>query len=167
MANEAYIVKGTRKLVNGESGADVEFSVEGLATNTGRVSAQIDWGAAPRPVGYEWSCEVMWQATPTQSFVLELYIATAPDHDATQIDGDPGATDAALNDIDIRRNLRFIGAVASENAAASEKCVASGFFVATQRYMSIVAFNAAGATVNATDSNFRFDIVPVAWQGQL
>lgn len=166
MANELYLRKGTNKLVGGEAGADTAFSVEGVSNAAGRVSAQIDWGAAPRPDWYEWSCEVQFQATPTQGLGLELYVAGAPDGDSTQIDGDIGATDAALGDVDMRRNLKFIGYVVSENAAASEKCVASGLFQFTQRYMSIVAYNASGATVNATDSNFRFDIAPVYWQGQ-
>lgn len=166
MANEAYIRKGTSKLVNGEAGADVALSMEGVASAAGRVSAQIDWGAAPRPAIYEWSCEVQWQATPTQGGMLELYVAGAPDGDSTQIDGDVGTTDAALGDVDMRRNLRYIGCVVSENAAASEICVASGTFEFTQRYMSIVGYNGGGSTINATDSNFRFNIVPVYWQGQ-
>lgn len=166
MANEVYLRKGTSKLVNGEAGADVAWSMEGVANAAGRVAAQIDWGAAPRPDWYEWSCEVQWQATPTQGSVLELYVGGAPDADSTQIDGDVGTTDAALGDIDMRRNLKFIGSVVSENAAASEVCVASGRFQFTQRYMSIVGYNAAGATINATDSNFRFNIVPIYWQGQ-
>lgn len=166
MANEVYLRKGTSKLVNGEAGADVAWSMEGVANAAGRVAAQIDWGAAPRPDWYEWSCEVQWQATPTQGSVLELYVGGAPDADSTQIDGDVGTTDAALGDIDMRRNLKFIGSVVSENAAASEVCVASGRFQFTQRYMSLVGYNAAGATINATDSNFRFNIVPVYWQGQ-
>jgi hypothetical protein len=166
MANEVYLRKGTSKLVGGESGADVAWSMEGITTANGRVSAQIDWGAAPRPDWYEWSCEVQWQATPTQGAVLELYVAGAPDADATQIDGDVGNSDAALGDIDMRRNLRFIGSVVSENAAASEVCVASGRFQFTQRYMSLVGYNAAGATINATDTNFRFNIIPIYWQGQ-
>jgi hypothetical protein len=166
MANEAYIRKGTSKLVNGEAGADVAFSMEGVSNGVGRVSAQIDWGAAPRPAEYSWSCEVQWQATPTQGGVLELYVAGAPDADSTQIDGDVGASDAALGDVDMRRNLRYIGAVVSENAAASEVCVASGRFTFTERYMTVVGYNGAGATINATDSNFRFDIAPVYWQAQ-
>lgn len=166
MANEVYLRKGTSKLVNGEAGADVAWSMEGVANAAGRVAAQIDWGAAPRPDWYEWSCEVQWQATPTQGAVLELYVAGAPDADSTQIDGDVGASDAALGDIDMRRNLKSIGAVVSENAAASETCVASGRFQFSQRYMSLVGYNAAGATINATDSNFRFNIVPIYWQGQ-
>jgi hypothetical protein len=166
MANEAYIRKGTSKLVNGEAGADVAFSMEGVASAAGRVSAQIDWGAAPRPAIYEWSCEAQWQATPTQGGVLELYVAGAPDGDSTQIDGDIGASDAALGDVDMRRNLRYIGCVVSENAAASEVCVASGTFEFTPRYMSIVGYNGGGATTSATDSAFRFNIAPVYWQGQ-
>jgi hypothetical protein len=140
--------------------------MEAIASAAGRVSTQIDWGAAPRPDWYEWSCEVQWQATPTQGSVLELYVAGAPDADATQIDGDVGATDAALGDVDMRRNLKFVGVVVSENAAASEVCVASGRFQFTQRYMTLVGYNAAGATINATDTAFRFNIVPVYWQGQ-
>lgn len=166
MANETYLRKGTSKLVNGEAGADVAWSMEGVTNVNGRVSTQIDWGAPPRPDWYEWSCEVQFQATPTQGLGLELYVAGAPDDDSTQIDGDIGATDAALGDADMRRNLRSIGYVVSENAAASEKCVASGIFQFSQRYMSIVGYNASGASINATDSNFRFNITPVYWQGQ-
>lgn len=166
MANEVYLHKGASKLVNGEAGADTAWSMEGVANAAGRVAAQIDWGAAPRPDWYEWSCEVQWQATPTQGAVLELYAAGAPDADSSQIDGDVGTTDAALGDIDMRRNLLPIGVVVSENAAASEICVASGRFQFTQRYMSLVGYNAGGSTINATDSNFRFNIVPIYYQGQ-
>jgi len=166
MANELYINRGTSLLINGEVGANYAWSMEGVANAAGRVSAQIDLGAAPRPYKYSWSCEVQWQATPTQGAVLELYIAGAPDADATQIDGDIGNTDAALGDIDMRRNLRAIGIVTSENAAASEICVASGVFEHYDRYISLVGYNAAGAAINATDSNFRFNLVPIYYQGQ-
>lgn len=166
MANEAYINKGTARLAGGEIGADVAWSMEGVTNANGRVSAQYDLGVAPRPGMIEWSCEVQFQATPTQGKGLELYVAFAPDHDSTQIDGDVGATDAALGDVDMRRNLMPIGYVVSENAAASEKCVASGRFMATMRYISFVGYNDSGATINATDTNFRFDFRPVYWQGQ-
>jgi hypothetical protein len=160
MANASYVNNGTALLFNGEAGADVAFSVEGVADAAGRTSAQHDAGAAPRPFLYTWSCEVQWQATPTQYAGLELYIAEAPDHDATQVAGDQGVADAALGDVDSVRNMRLIGVVVSENAAASEKCVASGEFVSYNRYFSIVAVNNGGSTINATDSAFRFDLTP-------
>lgn len=166
MAGEAYIKTGTALLVNGEAGANVAWSVENLGNTAGRVSAQIDLGASPRPGLYKWSCEVQFVATPAQGSGLELYKAGAPDGDATQIDGDIGQTDAALGDIDMRRNLQYVGFVVSENAAASEKCVASGTFEHADRYLSLVAYNASGATVNATDSNFVFTLQPYSWQAQ-
>lgn len=166
MANEAYGLIGTTQLFNGEAGADVAFSVEGVTNAAGRVSAQKDWGADPRPYTYRWSCEVQFQATPTQYGTLDLYVSEAPEDDSTQIDGDSGTTDAALGDVDSLRNMKYIGRVVVENAAASEKNVASGRFVSFARYFSVVAYNDSGATVNATDSAFRFDITPVSVQAQ-
>ena len=166
MANEAYIRTGTALLVSGAAGADHAWSVEGLTNANGRVSAQIDLGAVPRPAYYKWSCEVQFQATPTQGIGLELYKAGAPDGDSTQIDGDVGASDAALGDVDMRYNLKQIGYVVSENATASEVCVASGSFEHMDRYLTLVAYNASGAPVNATDTNFVFTLQPYYWQGQ-
>lgn len=166
MANEAYIKTGTALLISGAAGADYAWSVEGVANGAGRVSAQIDLGASPRPGLYKWSCEVQFQATPTQYKGLALYKGGAPDGDSTQIDGDVGATDAALGDVDMRSNLKNIGYVVSENAAASEACVASGTFEHLDRYLTLVAYNDSGATINATDTNFVFTLQPVSWQAQ-
>lgn len=166
MANEAYIASGTALSINGEVGADYAWSVEGLTNAAGRVSAQVDLGAAPRPGIYAWSCEVQLQATPTQYNTLDIYVATAPEGDSTQISGDVGASDAALGDVDMLKNLRYIGSVVVENAAASEKNVASGDIMLTERYVSFVIYNDSGATVNATDSNFQFTLTPKSWQGQ-
>ena len=166
MANEAYVAVGTSQLFGGEVGADVALSAEGVANAAGRVSTQKDWGAAPRPFMYRWSCEVQFQATPTQYATLDIYIAEAPDGDSTQVSGDVGTTDAALSDVDMLRNLKFVGSVVSENATASEKCVASGIFSSYSRYFSAVIYNDSGATIDATDTNFRLDIQPVSVQGQ-
>ena len=71
--------KGTQLLISGASGADYAWSVEGITSGSGRVSAQIDLGSLPRCGEYEWSCEVQFQATPTQGKGLALYRAAAPD----------------------------------------------------------------------------------------
>lgn len=166
MANEAYITVGTAKKFNNEASKDVAFTVESLANSAGRVSTQYDIGTAPRPYRFKWACKCQWQATPTQGGVLELYVAGAPDADNTNIDGDIGVTDAALGDVDMRRNLKYIGCVVSENAAASEVCKASGVFEHYDRYLSIVAYNAGGAAINATAANFVFTLQAFSDQGQ-
>lgn len=109
---------------------------------------------------------MQFQATPTQGKGLELWKAGAPDADSTQISGDIGASDAALGDVDMRRNLLPVGYVVSENAAASEKCVADGVFEHMVRYVSFVAYNDSGASVNATDSNFVFRFWPLHYDPQ-
>jgi len=166
MANEDYIITGTALLVNGEAGANYAWSVEGLTNANGRVSAQIDLGAAPRPYKFKWVCEVQFQATPTQYKGLALYKAGAPDGTATRVAGDIGQADAALGDVDMRYNLEYVGYVVSENAAASEKCIATGYFEHYDRYITLVGYNDSGAAVNATDSNFVFTLQPIAHQGQ-
>jgi len=166
MANESYVKIGTAITVHGASGASYAWSMEGVTNGAGRVAAQVDLGATPRPGLYAWACEVQFQATPTQGKGIELYLATAPDHDNTRIDGDVGTSDAALGDVDMRRNLKPLGYVVSENAAASEKCNASGLVEITARYVSLVGYNDSGATINATDTNFYFSLTPVSWQGQ-
>ena len=166
MANEVYLREGTQLLVNNGTGKNYTWTVEALANAAGRVSVQIDLGAAPRPYRFKWVCECQFQATPTQYKGLEIYRACAPSWDNTRIDGDIGLVDAALADVDMRQNLKFIGYVVSENAAASEKCNASGIFEHEHRYISFVAYNDSGAAVNATADNFKFWFEPIWYQGQ-
>ena len=166
MANEAYIQVGTALSINGEAGADYAWSVEGLATASGRVSAQIDLGAAPRPYLYHWTCEVIWQATPTQILLCELLKAGAPDSDSTAIDGDVGASDAAIPSVYCKVNMQYIGSVISELGSAGDVNRSSGYFVHYYRYLTLGIINNAGASINATDSNFQFILTPVYYQGQ-
>lgn len=165
MTSKAFVLTSTPKKFNGEAGADVAFSCENIAHGTGWVSAQFDLGAGAREFEFDWSCEVVWQGTPTQFSSMQLYIATAPDDDATQIDGDVGAVDAALSDVDQRRNLEHIGDVVVEEPNTT-KMVGSGSFICKKRYLTIVAWNNGGTTTNATDSNFVFKLTPSSVQGQ-
>lgn len=162
---DLLLVKGSAVTFD-NNGGTVGFTVEGLTNGAGRVSAQYDLGAAPRAAFFTWSAECQFQATPTQGKGLELYIAGAPDGTNTQIDGDIGTTNAAMGDVDMRRNLKGIGYIVSENAAASEKCNTSGRFTHTERYISIAAYNDSGASVNATASNWKFVLTPWYWQTQ-
>lgn len=166
MANESWLNKGSALTADGTGGATVAWSMHGVTNGAGRVSAQYDLGALPRGCIIEWACELQLQATPTQGKAVELYIAEAPDEDSAMITGDPGTADAALGDVDMRRNMRGIGQVVSENAAASEKCNAAGSFFAPRRYISFVGYNDTGATINATAANFKFKFRVIYPQAQ-
>lgn len=164
--SEAKILVGNGVKFNGEVGADVAFSFEGTSATAGQVSAQYDIGASPRAYLWMWHAEVVWQATPTQYQTADFYAAGAYDGDSTMIWGDPGASDAALGDVDMVRNMLPIGSVVVEDAATT-KMVGGGIFEWPHRYISIVGINSdSSAAINATDSNFLFFLQPYTIQGQ-
>lgn len=160
MANKIYYLEETQKKFNGEAGADVAFSMEGVADAAGRVSTQYDTGSASKSKRYAWYAEHLGQATPTQYGSVDYYIACAPSFDATMIPGDIGNTDAALGDLDQLTNLQYIGSVTQEEADTT-KMVGFGEFETTGRYLTVIGVNNIGATINATDSNYLFYIVPI------
>lgn len=165
MTSKAQILAGTSLKFNGEAGADVAFSIEGVADGAGRVSAQKDWGATARSGLYMLTAEALMQATPTQYGTLDFYLAVADDSDSTMIAGDVGATDAALGDVDQLRNLLFIGSLVIEEADTT-KMVGALTFECASRYWSLVMDNNSGATTNATDSTCIVMVTPYDWQGQ-
>ena len=165
--SQAQLKIGTGVKFNGEAGADVAFSMEGIASAAGRVSTQYDLGASPRDGLFMWHASLFLQATtPVQGKTVDFYAAAAYDAVATMIWGDIGATDAALGDVDQLRNLLFLGSVVIEEANTTIM-VGGGVFEFPYRYISIVMHNnATGATTNATDSNMLFFLQPYNWQGQ-
>jgi hypothetical protein len=165
MTSRAQILTGTALKANGESDADIAFSMEGVTTGAGRVSAQYDLGASPRDFEFDWTAEALCQATPTQYTTIDFYVAISPDNDSTMIPGDIGSSDAALGDLDQLRNLQYIGSIIVEEADTT-KMVGFGTFRCTGRYLQIVGYNGSGATLNATAANFIFNLIPKVVQGQ-
>jgi len=165
MTSKAYVVAETALSINGEAGADYAWSMEGVANGAGRVSAQVDLGAAARAFQYRLDLEALWQGTPTQYATLDLYIAEAPDSDATTIDGDVGASDAALGDLDQVRNCRFLGTIVVEDSGVT-KMSTSIEFETNARYITLIGINNGGTTMDATDSDFQCVLTPLPVQGQ-
>lgn len=166
MANKIYVAPETSLLFNGEaSGITAAWSVEGLATASGRVAAQWDRGTGSKPAFYHAQAKVQWQATPTQYGSLDIYAAFAH-ADSTVIDGDVGASDAALGDVDQLKNLIHVLSVIAEEADTTVMVASRPQFYIPARYVSLVAYNTAGATINATDSNFKFWLTPTPFEVQ-
>jgi hypothetical protein len=161
MAGELYLNEGSALNINGEAGADYAWSMEGVTNGAGRVSARIDLGAAPRPYLYRWRCKLACQATPTAGEKVRLYKSES---DGTNEDGDVGTADAVLAEAQLA-NMRQFGAVTVDTADTSDQ-IAGGIVEIHERYVSIGGWNASGATLNATDSNFVFTLTPIYDQTQ-
>lgn len=166
MSNEAYFLDGTTYKFQNHDSPNAAWTVEGLANAAGRVSAQLDLGSGARPAMLQWLIECQFQATPTQGKGLEIYASFALTDLNTRMLGDIGTSDAALGDVDMRRNLIPLGYVVSENAAASEKCIGGGWFFWPYRYIQLIAYNDSGASVNATAANFIGRLLSGSMQGQ-
>lgn len=162
MAGEIYLKEGTTLKINGEADAAYAWSMEAVADGAGRVSARIDLGAAPRPYLYRWRCKCVWQANPTLNAALRLYKSES---DGTYEDGDVGTADAALAAANALTNCKQFGAVKADTADTSDQ-IAGGVIEIHERYVSIVGWNAGGAALNATDSNFYFGLTPISDQTQ-
>lgn len=158
MANKIYVIPETVIEFNGEAGADVAISMEGLTDGNGRISVQHDLGATAHSGMYAWVCFTQWQATPTKNETLDLYLAEAGN--TTDIAGDVGTADIALPLLDQLSNLRHIGEVNVETAATT-KMVSSGIVEIRHRYISLVVVNNGGATLHGTDANSNFLLYPV------
>lgn len=152
----SYINEGTTLKINGEADADYAWSMEGVANAAGRMSAVIDLGVAPRPYMYRWRCKCAFQATPTAGEKLRLYKSES---DGTYEDGDVGVADAALAAAQLT-NMKQFGAVTVDTADTSDQ-ITGGVVEVHERYVSIGGWNASGATLNATDSNFYFSLTPI------
>lgn len=157
MANKIYVIPETVLEFNGEAGADVAISMEGVTNGAGRVSAQHDRGSTAHAGMYAWVCFTAWQATPTKNETLDLYLAEAGN--ATDIAGDVGTSDADLGSLDQLSNLRHFGEVNVETAGTT-KMVSAGVIEIRHQFISLVVVNNGGATLNATDSVSNFLLYP-------
>lgn len=170
MTAKAYWLEATAFTVQNHSTPDITWSMEGITSNNGRVSAQGDLHtilqSGAREFEFDWFAELAWAVGPTQYTSIDFYIAGAPNGANTQIDGDIGVIDAALGNADQLRNLKYIGSVVAEEANTTTMR-ASGSFVHRARYLSFVGFNnGSGQALNSTAGNFKFTVIPGAIQGQ-
>ena len=165
MTSKSFVTNESELKVNGEGDANHAWSMEGITTAAGRVSVQIDLGARPGAYLISWNCKMAWQGTPTVDKSMDFYKAGAPDATAANIDGDIGATDAALGALVQLKNLQYFGSVIVDTADTSSQ-IASGEFVHYGRYITLVGFNTGGTTTAASDATFAFFMTVRTLQGQ-
>jgi hypothetical protein len=166
MPNAIYTDEGTSQLFTA-SGGNVTHTLTSLASGAGRISAQKDWGVAPRPYIYHLSAYTQFLTGGTAGQVVNIYIAEAPAGDSSQISGDLGASDVAIAaaDVPARWNMQWVGAISNEKGDTS-KCTYSGIFESRARYFSLVWVNDTDVALSATASQSGTDIQPMYDEAQ-
>lgn len=158
MANKVYQQEETSKTFV-DSGGDVAFTLASLANGAGRISAQLDLGAAPRADRYLVSVEVKAAAALTLSAeAARIYVARG---DGTDIDGPVGTSDAAIAaETRFSSNLRYVGSVIADQAAVGPF---NKTFVITHqsRYMSFGVWNPSGQAFSSTGGDCFIKATPI------
>lgn len=159
MANKIYLQRETEITFKSSAGSAV-FTPTSVANNAGRISAQYDLGAAPKSRLYRWRAKTACQATPTVGNIIRIYLVCADD--ATDLDGNAGVSDAAYNTENLTRNLQWIGNFNIDVAGTgAQKASSLGAIEIVSRYVSVVWWNASGATLSATAGDHQFVLIPV------
>lgn len=162
MANQVKINVGT-VITFKSTGGTVVFTPTSLAQSTGRISAQVDLGAAPRAFRYEWRAASKAAGTVVIGDTLvEIYLATADNAGTGYVDGTPGIVDAALSSIEKVRNMQLIGGLVVE-ATAVAAINGSGIVELTGRYVSVVWVNrnSGAVALSATAGDHSFQLTPI------
>ncbi len=163
MANKIYINPETA-VVWTDTGGDYALDCGGLAADGVRVGAQGDLGSGARAFQYFWQIVIDgFDTAPVVGETVDIYLAFA--NDATDIDGDVGASDAAGDTNDLP-NLLPIGNAVVASTTAGDELIISGVIEIFSRYVSPVIHNNTADALLSTADAHTLTLIPVPTEVQ-
>lgn len=146
------------------SGGDAVWTPKNTANAHGRLTAQLDLGADPRPLKYRWILVTKFQ-TAGVAAVTRLYLVEAHSAATTYQDGAIGLSDTDLSTENLLLySAKQLGPTQVHSAAGTN--VFSGVFETAARYISLALWNASGVSLTNTDADHEILIVPYYEEGQ-
>ena len=132
-----------------------------LTAGQARIGGQWDTGfTVSKKMRFKFKTKLATQGVAGQP--IQLFIATAPDGAASDVDGSVGTVDAALTDLDRLGNLIHIGNLhVDDENATPPAMVKSGFFILHERYVSPIVVNATDDDLSATDGDHSLEFEDV------
>lgn len=163
MANAILTQLGTpKKFGPSGTGQDVLFTPTNVANGAGRVSAQLDLGAAPRPQWYRWTAKTRPTSAPSVGTVVRMYLFVGDNASTARQAGTVGTADAGVAAETLFYNASHILEQLVVDASSNTKDFqASGLVRIVARYVSVGWFNAMGVAFSATDADHEFVLTPV------
>lgn len=160
MANAVYQKAGT-PVVWKDSGGDLAMTLQNLATVTGRQGATKDWGAlsTARPTRYHFRYQCSLETAGTLGERQELYWKSSDDNSI--FDNDDGAGDIALSAADKLKNLKLIGVMYTDEAAADIRMSIEGYFDDYNRYGCPVLYNGTTDNLQNTSNDASITVTPI------
>lgn len=164
MATNAVYGKSGTAITFKATGGDVTFTPNSIANGAGRVSAQLDLGVlgTARPERYSWIAQTQCQATPTVNSLVRMYFSFF-DSAGTDAEGGTGTADAAFSTENNLLNCHYFGNIVVRAAAANTKFTKAGelWLPAGVRYVSLIWWNATGASLTTDSTEHYFTMTPL------
>ena len=163
--SKSYLAAPETAIVFTASGGDVAFTLDSVATVSGRQSAQHDFGASARAFMFNWRAWVKIETTPVVGETIDFYYKSGYTT-STRLDNDDGTGDIAVSAEDKLKNLKYIGAIVADEAAEVPMS-ASGIVYIPDRYVHVVWWNASAAkNLSSTAGDHKFLLTPIPYESQ-
>lgn len=162
MPNAVYQRAGTSVTWNDSgAGANNAITLKNLAAGAGRQGEAQDWGAlsTARPTLYHFRMQLSLETAGTLGERVELYWKTSDDN--TIFDNDDGTGDIALSSTDKLKNLKLIGTMYTDEAAADIRMSIEGYFYDFNRYGGPVVYNATTDNLQNTTDDGSIVVTPI------
>lgn len=137
---------------------DAIFEVDGLGADAGHQAALYDRGVNARPAIYAWRFFCQFATAPNIDDIIDIYLKTS---DGTHPDNDDGTGDIAVSTDQKLLNLKRIGTLRADQAAADIPMVISGVVRVSHRHMAPAAWNRSADALTTDVNENGFNMTPV------
>jgi hypothetical protein len=141
---------------------DATWTLTGLVSGVGRISARLDLGTPTHAAFYRVRCHFQLNGTNIPGDTLEIYAATS---DGTNPDGELGTTDGALVTAK-RSNLVWIMNLVVDQATTNITMTASQTVMLLDRYVQLGIWNASTLPLVTSTSVHGCTLTPAPFEQQ-
>lgn len=159
MTNKIYVARET-EIKFTASGGDVVLTLDNLASDVARISAQKDLGAGSKSQDYNVRIVIEFDSTtaPVLGESVDVYISTS---DGIDPDGQEGVADANVGTNESLKNMIFIGSLIVTSTDVDHQMTASFVCRITTRYFSVVVHNNTADLIDNTANASWVIVTPI------
>lgn len=160
MATNAVFQKAGTAVQWTDTTGDLAMTLNNLAAGAGRQGAVKDWGVltTARATRYHFRFLVQQETAGVVGETIDLYWKGG---DNTDFDNDDGTGDIALSAEDKLKNLKYLGSIVVDEAAADVDLSISGVFENFDRTGQPVVFNNSADNLQATNNVSFVTVTPI------
>jgi hypothetical protein len=163
VTSKVYVTTEPSKLfADAAQAEDATWTLTGLISGAGRISARLDLGATTHAAFYRVRCHFQLTGTNIPGDTLEIYAATS---DGTNPDGELGTADGALVSVK-RNNLVWVGNLITDQVTTDTTMTASWTVMLLDRYVQLGIWNASTLPLRTSTAVHGCTLTPAPLEQQ-